>query len=212
MAQRVAKRIRGGGAVTVLYPGQVAWYEATPARAISRPTLLRWGGGLIQSITSTRLEKDGAAALRAGLTTHVLGGPFGHVRRRACNSIGIPEVKRVFGEMVPHGVIYSPDEPTPPMLEDVSSWDRRRILFEGVQFAMHLHGTPRPGRFDVTSFCSAGELKLIFIIDRRCDRRQRMRWRARIRALNVESALASTASGRTRAQFRHAAGSGAGIQ
>ena len=190
MAQRVSKKIRGCGAVTVLYPGQVAWYETARARSpISRHTLLRWGGGLIQSIMSTRLEKDGASALRVGLAMHMLGGPFGHVRHLATNSIRIPEVKKVFGEMVPHGVIYSPDEPIPEMLETLSSWDRRRILFEGVQFAMHLHGTPRPGRFDVTSLCSAGELKLIFIIDRRCDRRQRMRWRAWIRALNVASAL-----------------------
>lgn len=191
MAQRVAKRIRGCGAVTVLYPGQVAWYEAAGARTIGRHTLLRWGGGLIQTIADTRVERDGTAALRAGLAMHVLGGPFRHVQRHASRSIGIPEVKRVFGEMVPHGVVYSPDEPLPAMLETLSSWDRRRILFEGVQFAMHLHGTPHPSRFDVTSLCSAGELKLIFIIDRRCDRQQRMRWRAWISALNVESALAT---------------------
>ena len=196
MAQRVAKRVRGCGAVTVLYPGEVAWYEATRARTpINRRTLLRWGGGLVQSITSTHLERDGASALRAGLEMHALGGPFGNVRCLGSSSIPVQDVKRVFGEMVPHGVIYSPDDPTPKMLTTLSSWDRRRIFFEGVQFAMHLHGTARPGRFDVTSFCSAGELMLIFIIDRKSDRRQRMRWRARIKAMNVASALGSTASG-----------------
>jgi len=190
MAQRVAKKIRGCGAVTVLYPGQVAWYETARARRrINRHALLRCGGGLIDSITSTRLEGDGASALRAGLTMHVLGGPFGNLRRPGSHPVSVQEVKSAFGEMVPHGVVYSPDDPIPEVLETLSSWDRRRIFFEGVQFAMHLHGTPRPGRFDVTSFCSGGELKLIFIIDRKSDRRQRTRWRARIRAMNVASAL-----------------------
>jgi hypothetical protein len=189
MAQRIAKRTRGCGAVTVLYPDQVVWYEAARARSISRHTLLRWAGGLIHSVESTRLERDGIAALRAAFALHVLGGPFAHVQRLGGTAVRTSDVKRVFREMLAQGVIYSPDAPTPEMLATLSSRDRRRIFFEGVQFAMHLHATSRRSRFDVTSFCSAGELKLIFVVDRQCDRRQRRRWRAWITALNVESGL-----------------------
>ncbi|HVO23117.1 MAG TPA: hypothetical protein VMW56_05755 [Candidatus Margulisiibacteriota bacterium] len=195
MAQRVAKKIRGCGAVTVLSPGQVAWYEVARARPrINRHALLRCGGGLVNAIASTHLEPDGVSALHAGLAMHVLGGPFANLRRHGSPSVGIQEVKRAFAAMFPLGVVYSPDDPIPEMLQTLSSWDRRRILFDGVQFAMHLHGPSRPGRFDVTSFCSGGELKLIFIVDRRCDRRQRTRWRAQIRAINVAAALAGTDS------------------
>lgn len=195
MAQRIAKRVRGNGAVTILYPAQVAWYEVGhPWTRTSRHGVLQWGGGLIESITSTRLERNGAAALQAALSMHALGGPLRKLRSPAGRSVPLAAVTKTFTDLIPPGVIYSPDAAIPEMLTTLSSRERRRILVAGVQFARHLEVPPRRSRFDVTSFCADGQLKLIFIVDRKYDRKQRTRWRALIKTLNLEAALGRTAT------------------
>jgi hypothetical protein len=77
-------------------------------------------------------------------------------------------------------------------LRTASTRDRRAIFFEGVHFARHLRRSTRRCRFDVTSFCSGGELRLIFIVDRRYDRRRRLAWRRFVRQASIDAALAST--------------------
>jgi hypothetical protein len=190
MAQRVAKRIQGCGVLALLYPGQLVWYETAQAPVrMNEHTLLSWGGGLVGSIRASRFERDGVAALRAALKMGLLAGPLRNMRRLGGKSVQPQEVEQVFSHMLPQGVIYSPDGRGAEKLKNFSSRERRAIFSEAVQFAEHLHGSPRNRRFDVTSLCSEGELTRIFIIDRACDRGQRTRWRARITAMNVASAL-----------------------
>ena len=196
MAERIARRIRGFGAVTVLGSGRVAWYEvANGPASIRRGALLSWGGGLIHSITSAPVEENGASALHTALKTNFLGASLLERRGPGTGPIRAEEVQDEFSEMFPRGVTYSPDRPVPEMLDGMSSRERRRILFEAVHFARHLDGSPHSRGFDVTSFCSNGELDLIFIVSREHDPRRRLEWRRRVRALNLEAALAGTGRG-----------------
>jgi hypothetical protein len=190
MAQRVAKRIQGSGALALLHPGQVVWYETAQAAArIKDHTLLSWGGGLVGSVRASHFERDGVTALRAALKMGLLAGPLRHTQRLGGKPMQVQEVEKVFSQMIPQGVIYAPDGRGAEKLKNFSSKERRAIFSEAVHFAKHLHGSLRKGRFDVTSLCSNGELTRIFIIDRACDRGPCTRWRARITAMNLASAL-----------------------
>ncbi len=194
MAERIARRVRELGAVTLPGPGRVAWYEiARGPASIRRGALLGWGGGLIHSITSSPVEENGVRALQTALETNLLGDRLPGRDRPGMGPIRAEDVQDAFSEMFPQGVTYSPERPVPLMLDGISSRERRAILFEAVHFARHLDRSPRSRGFDVTSFCSNGELNLIFIVGREHDPRRRLEWRRRVRALNLEAALAGAA-------------------
>ncbi|MFI5394181.1 MAG: hypothetical protein ACHQ9S_01495 [Candidatus Binatia bacterium] len=190
MAQRVGKQLRGGGAVTVVYPGQVTWYETTRvAPPINVQTLLSWGGGLVDSIAGSPFEGNGLAALHLAQQTGVVGGLLGRTRCRPEAALQVDQVRFAFRKMVPEGTIYCSDRPIPPLLRTAAWKDRRFIFLEAVHFAKHFHASTRRCRFDVTSFSSRGELRLIFVVDRTCDRRRRTRWRQFITRTSVAAAF-----------------------
>lgn len=185
MARRAARRLGAGGAVTLIHPDRLAWYETRRARALDDRTFLRWGGGLVHSTAGTGMARDGWEALRAA---RAVGVPLW----RSWGWMGldgdIAGVRQAFAAMVPRGVIYSPEEQVPSMLEKVSARERRAVFSEAVHFARHLHSSARRCPFDVTSFCSRGEIRLVFVVDRRVDPRHRRRWRAHIMAMNLAAA------------------------
>ena len=191
MARRIGTRLVGHGAVTVVYPGQVTWYETTRVPlAISVKTLLSWGGGLVDAVANSTVKPNGPAALRAAQRAGVLRGCLGFTEAPAEALGAVEDVERSFRKMVPNGAVYCPEGRTPLPLDSVSARDRRSILFEAVHFARHLRGSGHRSRFDVTSLVADGELKSIFIADRACNRRQRARWRRVITRINIARALA----------------------
>ena len=190
LARRLARTLHGNGAVAVLYPSQIVWYETAKARPVRAQTLLRWGGGLVQAAATTRFEAEGRAALQAAWRMNLFGRPLRRPRRLRDYGALPEEAQAAFVRLVPQGVVYALDGPVPALLHGLSTRQRRRIFFEAVHFARHLQDSRRDRRFEVSSFCVDGELRLIFIVDRRTSRAQRARWNATIAALNVESALA----------------------
>ena len=190
MARRIAKQLRGHGAVTIIHPDQIVWYETPPVPAsVGAKALLRWGGGLVETIAQTPFSQNGPAALQEGSNTGVIG----HLPLHRSSALDAPpsldQVQGAFRKTLPQGIVCGPDLPTPPWLRTISSEDRRSIFAEAVYFANNLCHGERRGRFDVTSFVAGGELKLIFITDRKSNRNRRARWRATIRACNVAAAL-----------------------
>jgi hypothetical protein len=191
MAQRLARTMRDLGAVTLLKSGRVTWYETERLSSpLGERTLLRWGGGLIRTVTSSPMAEDGEAALRSARALNLLG----ITGKGAASSAGRPPearaVRDAFVRMFPRGVTYATDEPVPAELAALSSRECRSILTEAIHFATHLDGGGRARGFDVTSFCSDGELKLIFVVGRDDDARKRRRWRTLVRALNLGTAFA----------------------
>jgi hypothetical protein len=145
----------------------------------------------MQAVATTRFEADGQAALQAAWRMNLFGRPLRRPRRARDYGGLLEEVQEAFARLIPQGVVYALDGPVPALLHGLSTKQRRRIFFEAVHFARHLQDSARDRRFEVSSFCADGELRLIFIVDRRTSRAQRARWNATITALNVESALAS---------------------
>jgi hypothetical protein len=186
IARRAARRLGAGGAVTLIHPDRLAWYETRGARGLDDKTLLRWGGGLVHSIARTPVVSSGWEALRAA---RAAGVPLWRSWRWMGLSADVTGVREAFAAMVPRGVIYCPEERVPSMLQRVSARERRAVFSEAVRFARTLHSSVRRSRFDVTSFCSQGEIRLVFVADRRVDARRRGRWRAYVTAMNMAAAV-----------------------
>lgn len=196
MAQRMARTLRDQGAVTVQRSGRVTWYETARLPApVGGRALLKWGGGLIGSVTSSPEAAGGQAVLSSARRMGLLGVPGENRSRGQAPETG--EVLSAFTRMCPQGVVHATHGPVPPELSVLSSKERRDILSEAVHFATHFDGGGRARGFDVTSFSSGGELRLIFVVGRDCDPRQRRRWRSMVRKMNVEAALATVAHPRS---------------
>lgn len=189
MARRIAKQLRGRGAVTIIHPDRITWYERPPVPAlVGTKGLLRWGGGLVETIERSPLSRNGPAALKAASDAGVIGSLVLHNSFTGDGRPGLDQVQRAFREMIPGGTMCGPDHPAPALLRTISAQDRRSIFAEAIHFANHLCPSGRDCRFDVTSFVADGELKLIFIADHKCARIRRGRWRNAIRAWNVAAA------------------------
>lgn len=193
LAGQIAHRLHTQGQVTWIHPGRIAWYErAGTSTRIADEWLISSGGGLIASVTGTGVQADGMAALA------VAGGRnlFGH---ELCGDlmglapVRIGDVKELFAGLFPRGMTYAPHEAVPRRINTLSMRAKRLIVTEASAFARDLRPRRRAGRFEVTAFCEAGELKLIFVVDRRVDGRRRSCWRGLVRDLNVRAALASVA-------------------
>jgi hypothetical protein len=103
--------------------------------------------------------------------------------------VDVDAARRTFEELLPDGIVYSPDEPVPPKLAALPASELRTILVDAVVFARDLRsGRPRSS-FDVTALCSGGELRLIFVADPKARRAARGRWRHLVTALNVRGAI-----------------------
>lgn len=184
-AERLAGWLHGHGGVTVIQPGFVVWFErggSTPA--IGERRLHTEGGGLIERLGATPLEPDGPAALASARALSLLGPGFG-----TGGVVVADEVRLAFRRLFPDGVVYAPDEPLPAELAALSSQEKRIVMLDAAVFARDFRPSGRRSRFDVTAFCTSGELRLIFVTDRSRDRGRRLRWRSLVRELNVKAAL-----------------------
>lgn len=185
-AERLAGRLQGRGAVTVIQPGIVVWFESgRGAPAVDARRLHTEGGGLLVPLGETRVAPDGRTALAEASVAKLLGPGFG-----PAETVAADEVRATFRRLFPEGVVYAPDEPVPPELVALSSHDKRLVMLDAAVFARDFRPSNRRSNFDVTSFCTSGELRLIFVTDRRRDRERRRRWRSLVRQLNLRAALA----------------------
>jgi len=191
MARRIARRLHGEGAVALIHPDQVVWYETEGAAAIEERDLLAAGGGLVRGIASSRVHRDGLDALRAAVHAKILGVPLVDGSRAHAAAPSVAAVRGAFARLCPDGAIYAADDAVPPFFRTVSTRERRAIFFEAVHFARHLRRSTRRCRFDVTSFCADGALRLVFVVDRSHDRRRRLAWRRFVRRATIAAAVAS---------------------
>jgi hypothetical protein len=193
LAGEMARRLHTRGQVAWIHPDRIAWYErAGPAPKISDDWLISRGGGLIASAAGTGVQPNGMAAVviagsRKLFGTQVSTAPVD------LDPVRIGHLKEMFARQFPRGMMYSPNEPVPRSIKTLSMKAKRVIMAEASAFARDLRPRSRAGRFEVTAFCKAGELALIFLVDRRVDGRRRSQWRGLVRDLNVRAALTSVA-------------------
>jgi hypothetical protein len=190
VAQQIARRLGRDAAVTVLHPSRILWLEhATEPAGPSQEFLAGLGAGLVREIAETGVEPDGRAALRAAALRGLLGSALARAHTAGESAASIEDLRRSFERAFPKGAVYAPDETPPALLRSLPARDRRSLLFDALRFSKDFRPSGPGSRYDVTALCESGDLRLLFVADRRADRRLRSRWRARIQQANLGLAL-----------------------
>lgn len=196
LAERAARRLGERGAAAWIGPDRLVWFESglgPGATRVDITWLQRTSGGLAGEV-AVRHCANGEEALFAAARDGVLGSPSAHLRE-AVVPVDVEAARRRFLELVPDGVVYSPDEPVPPALAALPAAELRAILSDAVAFARDLQVRRRRSRSDVTALCAGGELRLVFVAGRRVDPKVRRRWRHHVSRLNVRAAIGGARSG-----------------
>jgi hypothetical protein len=196
LAQSAARRLGHRGAAAWIGPDRIVWFEA-PAeeeRRITSRWLQRASGGLIAGIV-TREAASGEEALLAAARADLLGPSSAHLLTPIV-PVDEADARRTFAELVPGGIVYSPDEPVPSELAALTGSELRAIMFDAAAFARDLGTGRRQSKYDVTPLCAGGELRLIFVADPHAGRKRRARWRQRVTALNVRASVGGVSTPR----------------
>jgi hypothetical protein len=188
LADRTARRLGPAGAAAWIGPDRLVWFE--PAEETPRVTVdwLQAASGGLMATVEARDCPTGEEALLAAGRGKLVGYASQHLLEPVF-PVDVEAARRTFEELLPDGVVYSPDEPVPPKLAALPASELRGILHDAVVFARDLRsGRPRSS-FDVTVLCSGGELRLIFVAETKGRRQARGRWRNLVTALNVRGAI-----------------------
>jgi hypothetical protein len=189
LAEQTARRLGGSGAAAWIGPDRLVWFEPSgDAARITVDWLQRASGGLVGEVKQRDCATGEEALLAAG--RHELLGYASPHLLAAIVPVDVDAARQNFEDLVPGGVVYSPDEPVPTELAELPGSELRAILVDAVSFARDLRVGRRRSRFDVSPLCSGGELRLIFVADLRESRRARGRWRHLDTTLNVRGAIA----------------------
>ncbi len=193
VAEGIARRLHGAGAVAAVGPRGIAWYERADTRVrIQDAWLISIGGGLVNLVADTGVRNSGALALQVARRQNLLGRRIGARLGDGSRSMTADDLARSFARLFPQGVIFSPDRPVPPFFNTVSSKERRAILSDAIRFARGLPQSEQSSPFDVTAFCPSGELGTIFLLDRRLSRRARSSWSELVTSCNLQAAIEGT--------------------
>lgn len=194
LAEDIARSLDGSGAATVIAPGRIAWCEPVGGARLSAEWLTTRCGGFLIEVRETAAHENGAAALKAACSERLLGARIERGWAKRARRVRAEEVERTFARMFPNGVVYSPDRPAPLLFEKLGSAERRLVMFDASLYARDFQPVRSGSRFDVTAFCPGGELRLIFLVERRANRRRRMQWHARLGELNVRAGRLAVAT------------------
>jgi hypothetical protein len=187
LAARSARRLGASGAATWIGPDRLVWFEPSGQSRLAAEWLQPASGGLMADFEERDCANGEEALLAAG-RGRLVGYASPHLLEPVF-PVDVDEARRTFEELLPNGIVYSPDEPVPPRLAALPASDLRMIFLDAVVFARDLHSVRPRSNFDVTALCSGGELRLIFVADAKGRRQARARWRHLVTALNVRGAI-----------------------
>jgi hypothetical protein len=190
VAEALARRLGRSGAVTSIFPDSIVWYERGVKPSVVDDTwLVMRSVGTIRSIERAGPHADGAAAAKALLARGLLGHNEG-VEPRYKPATSVDEVTQVFGQLFPSGGTYdSDDRKARGIIGKMPAKAKRAVLGEALRFSREFRRSPTGSRFEVTTLCTRGGIKCIFVVDRRVDPATRSAWHRFIRQANLASAL-----------------------
>lgn len=188
LAERTARRLGEHGAAAWLGPDRLVWFEvASGPPHIPTAWLQFASGGLIAEAVLRECPSGEEALLVAG-HAGLLGPASSHLLT-AVLPVDVAEARRRFAQTFPGGIAYSPREPIPAALTELSASELRAILADAVAFARDLGMRRRRSRYDVTTLCAGGKLQVIFVVGLDTDKKERGKWRLHVTRLNVRAAI-----------------------
>lgn len=203
LAARAARRLVASGAATWIGPDRLVWFEPPGQSRLKADWLQPVSGGLLADFEERDCANGEEALLAAG-RGRLVGYASPHLLEPVF-PVDVEAARQTFEELLPDGVVYSPDEPVPSKLAALPASDLRMILLDAVVFARDLRNVRPRSNFDVTALCSGGELRLIFVADAKGRRQSRTRWRQLVTALNVRGAIGGERVATHPARVRRAA-------
>jgi hypothetical protein len=189
LARELARRLGDGGAATWINPGRIAWYELGGLPRVDPEWLIIRGGGLLEPISDSGIQAGGRAALGACQHWDLLKDVLVEPLSRQHEPVAVGPLKAQFQHLFPKGIVYAPDEPAATRLRRMSSRRQRTVLRDASSFAKDFRLAPSRRRFEVTALCIAGEMRLIFLTDRRASPVFRSHWLAHVKSLNLQAAV-----------------------
>lgn len=203
LAGEIAQRLGRKGAVTLMHPGRILWYEA--GSGCEKSGLVSWsivrGAGLLEVLGETAVQTLGASALREARAQ----GFFGNDVRtsltanssgaRHANGLADPfsaEARSAFLRMFPAGLVWTPGVKA-NCLACFSPNENRKLLADASVFSRDLFPNGRRSGCEVTALCDGHSLRCVFVAPPGSDARARSRWRVMIRRLNLDAAMNPTA-------------------
>jgi hypothetical protein len=188
VAARLGRSIaaRGGAVAWSSRTELRAFYPAGGRTALDAATLARYGGGLVRRVHSL-LHPAGppAASAVASTDASIATGGIGVVPGEA-------SVLAEFRRRFPRGVALDPAGPVVDAMATMSSADRAAVHRAALVFCRDLRASRWPKRTEVTALAIGGELRLIFLVDRREDPAARRAWQKAIRAWTLAAASGAT--------------------
>jgi hypothetical protein len=186
LARLVARKLGRHGAVTMMHPGRILWFEYDD---MERGALLKWvlvrAAGLAGLVGQTLPQPAGIAALQEARTLRLFDDPRRYRRQghtqEACGS-GYSLFRRWF----PEGIAWTPGAPTDLPI-GITPGQTRSLFADASTYLRDLHPNGRRSGLEVTALSAGKQLKWIFAVPRHRNRRARGRWRAVIRGLNLSS-------------------------
>lgn len=205
LARRLAEIAGPDGAVTSLPPDRVMWFA--PVRDVEsrrrRHVLdagqaLRAAGGRVRHLRTGGPYPDGPTALLEVGAWGALESARTAPPRPDWPPLDPTRLVERFHALLPAGEVLRPGARNPDMAAPAghgrrrAAWltgrSRRSVLFAAAAYARDLEPDPRALPLEVTAWCPAGRLEILFVADAGAPRKARRRWRAELRAANLEMA------------------------
>jgi hypothetical protein len=188
IADRIAARLGPKGGATLMARDRIVWYEeADCSRPITEGWILSLGAGQFQSIRSTGLQENGLGALNTAASLKIPGEGLSEDLNDGAEPVRFADVRGEFISRFPGGLIYDAREPAVDFLDGLSPMERHSVWRDAIEFSRGTGLYTVESPFEVTTFCPAGELRAIFVVDRRVPRRLRSGWRRAILRFNLRA-------------------------
>jgi hypothetical protein len=188
VARAIAVRLGDGGAVTVLPPDRLVWFEASRTARIRPDALAAISGGVARVVHETPFRPEGRLAVLDAWREHGVSAVFGGMPLEPARGLSVAALERSFASLFPDGVVFRAGRPAPVPAPPVGG--HRRIIAEACRFITDLRPPRATSPVDVTALCVSGRLRLVFVAAPNGRPESLRRWRAMVCQANVVAATA----------------------
>lgn len=187
-ARTLARRLGPFGAVTIVPPDRVIWFEADGARRVSPAAVAALSGGVAQSVRSGDLHSSGPAAAAAAWQEHGLEAALGPALAGDAACPAPARLEQEFARLFPDGWTFGPDSPAASASSVPARW-RRQVIRSARRFLDELKPTRDGSPLEVTALSMGGRLRLVFVARANARGSRRRAWQRTITQANVLAAL-----------------------
>lgn len=188
-ARSLAGLLRSRGAVTIVPPDRIVWFELAQYDETRRHTIASLSGGVAHDLRETSVYPSGRAAALAGWREHGLEAVFGRLDLDNIRPMLACDLREEFIRAFPQGWIFTPGAPLPAASSEIRTQWRRRIISTASRFLAELSSPFDKSPLDVTALCVAGRLQHVFVVPRRVRSAPLRRWRRTILHANALATL-----------------------